>query len=77
MEVSLRTGNRDEVHRFAAALEAFTRPEPLPWSDFHIARCRALADHQGGCSDDSTLRTLGALRDEAARLGLHLALNTL
>ena len=33
-----------EVKRHADALEAFTRPEPLPWADFFIRWGRAVAD---------------------------------
>jgi hypothetical protein len=34
MEAALETGDHAEVERYAAALEDYTRPEPLPWADF-------------------------------------------
>ena len=68
MDACLQAGNRDGVGEYADALEEFTRSEPLPWSDFHIARCRALADGD---------RDLRPLREEAERLGLRLVLPSL
>ena len=70
MDACLLAENRDSVEVYAAAFEEFTGLEPLPWSDFHIARCRALAD--GGRSTD-----LGTLRKEAEGLGLRLVLPSL
>ncbi|MCH7477552.1 MAG: hypothetical protein IIA14_05570 [SAR324 cluster bacterium] len=69
MEVSLNEGNWDEAERYAAALEEYTRPEPLPWTDFFIARGRALAAHGRGRRDEALTAELEALRDEAARVG--------
>jgi tetratricopeptide (TPR) repeat protein len=43
IEVSLRQGDADGARRYAAALEAYTRDEPLPWAEALIARGRALA----------------------------------
>ena len=40
---ALDLGEWDEAERYAEALEDYTRPEPLPWSDFFVARGRALA----------------------------------
>ncbi|MCH9046686.1 MAG: tetratricopeptide repeat protein, partial [SAR324 cluster bacterium] len=48
MQACLNAGEWDEVERYAAALKEYTRPEPLPWSDFYIARGRALAAHGRG-----------------------------
>lgn len=45
------------------------RPEPLPWSDFYIARGRALAAYGEGARDEGTVLTLRSLRDEAERVG--------
>ena len=73
MEVGLNTGDWDSVDRYAAALEDYTRPEPLPWSDFFIARGRALAEFGRGRRDDELVDTLRRLRDEAKRIGLKLA----
>ena len=48
IEVCLDLGEFREATRHAAALEDYTRPEPLPWADFYIARGRALAEFQAG-----------------------------
>jgi tetratricopeptide (TPR) repeat protein len=74
IEVSIEHGNWDEADRYAAALEDYTRPEPLPWTDYFIAWGRALAAHGRGDGDRASLLTL---RDEAARVGLHAALPAL
>ena len=42
MEVSLKMSAWDEAERYAMALKDYTSAEPLPWSDFFIARSRAL-----------------------------------
>jgi class 3 adenylate cyclase len=70
MEVCLRLKEWDEVDRFADALEAFCRPEPLPRADFDVAWGRALARHGRGARDDATVQSLRQLRDEAERVGL-------
>ena len=48
MEVALSARDWDAVERHAAALEGYTRSEPLPWADFFVARGRALAAHGRG-----------------------------
>ena len=73
IEVCLELGEPGEAERHAAALEDYTRPEPLPWADFYIARGRALADLGRGLRDTGLLATLRRLRDEAGRLGLRVA----
>ncbi len=77
MDACLRSGDWDEVERYAAALEEFTRPEPLPSSDFFIARGRALAAFGRGSRDDATMQNLRCLRDEAERVGLKTGLSAL
>ena len=77
MEVSLRLGDWDEMNRYADALEAYCRPEPLPRTDFYIARGRALARYGRGERDYSTKRALLRLRDEAKQVGLMRALPAL
>ncbi len=67
----------EAVDRYASALEKYTRAEPLPRTDFFIARGRALAAHGQGDRDDVTIKKLRDLRDEAARVGLNSALPTL
>lgn len=43
IDVCLDLGDADAARRHADALDAFTRPEPLPWADFFVARGRVLA----------------------------------
>jgi tetratricopeptide (TPR) repeat protein len=74
MEAALAAGDWDEVDRYAASLEAYTRPEPLPWTDFFVARGRALAAFGRGRADATPSAALIRLRDEGQRLGLVTAL---
>lgn len=73
MEVCVNTGDWDAAERYAAALEEYTRPEPLPWSDFFIARGRALAAVGRGQRDDALIAELRALHEEAQRVGFKAA----
>jgi tetratricopeptide (TPR) repeat protein len=74
MQVALELGDYGEVERYAAALEDFTRSEPLPWSDFFVARGRALAAVGEGRHDGALTAELERLRDEGERLGLATSL---
>jgi tetratricopeptide (TPR) repeat protein len=74
METSLRIEAWDEVDRYAQALEDYTRPEPLPRSDFLIARGRALAAHGRGNRDQAIMAELQHLHDEAESIGLKFVL---
>ncbi len=74
VEASLGAGDWDGAERYAAALEDYTRSEPLPWTDFFMARGRALAAFGRGDRDEATTVALERLRDEAERLGLVSAL---
>lgn len=65
------------VERYATALESYTRFEPLPWSDLHVARGRALATYIQGKRDRETVRELHRLRQQAVRIGLRPALETI
>lgn len=58
----------DSMDRHADALHEYTRAEPVPWSRFHIARARALADHLRGRGDPGVLRRL---LERAHSIGLH------
>ena len=42
IDVALDLFDFDAAERYVSALEDFTRAEPLPWSDFFVARGRAL-----------------------------------
>ncbi|MDX1433378.1 MAG: tetratricopeptide repeat protein, partial [Gammaproteobacteria bacterium] len=77
MECGLRAGDWDAVDRFADALERYCRSEPLPRSNFYIARGRALAGYGRGVRDEASMHTLRRLRDEAERVGLMSALPAL
>ena len=74
MNVALELGDLDEVERYAAALEDFTKPEPLSWADFFIARGRALAGYARGQAAPALARELQRVRDEGLRLGFIVAL---
>jgi hypothetical protein len=74
MEASLENADWSTVERAARLLEIFTHAEPLAWSDFFIARARALAAFGRGDRNDVTMRELQRLRDDANRAGLMAAL---
>jgi hypothetical protein len=65
------------VERYAEAMKAFTSIEPLPRTDFFIARGRALAAFGRGGQDGAMIDELRRLRDEADRIGLATALPAL
>ena len=84
MDISLQSGEFSQAEGYAADLEAFTRDEPLPWSDFYMARTRALAalamleNGEGGSGDGNALaETLQGLHEEGQRVGLLNALPAL
>ena len=72
IEVSRLLGEWDEMERHAAALEDFVRPEPLPWTDFMIARARAFAAFGRGRYDPQLEHELQRLQIEGDRLGICL-----
>jgi tetratricopeptide (TPR) repeat protein len=72
IDVSLDAGDWDNAERYAAALEDYTRAEPLPWSDFFIARGRVLATHGRGSREEALYATLRDLFNQAQRLGIRL-----
>jgi tetratricopeptide (TPR) repeat protein len=74
IETSLECKEWSAAERYAEALEAYTREEPLPWADFYVARGRALAACGAGQRDRSVMDQLVRLRAEAARIGLMSAL---
>jgi len=77
IEVCLRSARWDRVEAYAQALESYTRAEPLPWSDFFIARGRALASFGRGDRNDEIVLELQRLGDEAEHVGLKNALPAL
>ena len=70
MEQAILRGDWEEMEGYAAALEDYTRDEPLPYTSFYIARARTLAAHaRDSTSSDCRVR-LEALRDEGRRCKL-------
>jgi hypothetical protein len=77
METCLQMAEWDKVDRYAQALEDYTSAEPLPYTDFFIARGRALTTFGRGDRDDATMQELQRLRDEAEHIGLKVAIPAL
>ena len=77
IEVCLSTQDWDAAERHANALETYTRHEPLPWSDFTIARARALAAHGRAQRSDQLTFELQRLRQEARTMGYKLDLQAI
>ncbi len=74
IQVSLDIGDWESVERYAAAMETYTRPEPLPWCDLFMARGRALAAFGQGRHDGAVLSELRRLREAAERSGILTAI---
>jgi predicted ATPase len=77
IEAALATEDWTAAERYAAALEDYTRAEPLPFSDFVVARGRALAAWGRGERDAASMERLRGLRAHAERAGLRNALAAL
>ncbi len=77
MEGALRRRAFDELEYFADRLDAYTRSEPSPLTDFFISRGRILAAIGKEECDQACLTTLQRLRDQAAHHGLRSALPAL
>ncbi len=71
---SLNFGDWESVERYAVALEDYTRPEPLPWCDFFIARGRALMAFGRVRRNGEVLAELGRLRGHAEGAGIRTAI---
>jgi len=67
---ALAVGDWDEAERYAARLETYTREQPLPWSDFLIARGRALAAWGRRRPNEDVVVELRSLHELAVRQGL-------
>jgi tetratricopeptide (TPR) repeat protein len=70
IEAMLARGAWQQALRHAAALEDYTRPEPLPWSAVFIARARALAAWTTGARDAPARAALETVRDALAQAEL-------
>jgi hypothetical protein len=77
MEIHLHSGTWDRVEYFAQALEDYTRDEPLPWTDFFIARGRALAAYGRGDGGDAATSEIAKLREDGAWRGVKVAVAAL
>ena len=77
MEAMLNLGRWGDADAYAQALEEFTRPERLPWTDFFIGRARALAAFGRGTRDAAILGELRRLREDGERMGLLTSLRAL
>jgi len=77
IETSLACGKWSEAERYAEALEAYTRPEPLPWADLYIGRGRALAAFGRDPHDPAAACDLEDARRRAQELGWLSALPAL
>jgi tetratricopeptide (TPR) repeat protein len=77
IEVSFDISDWNGVERYAAALENFTRHEPLPWGDFYISRARALATWRQGRREPRVMAEIERLCDEAERINFAIALPAL
>ena len=76
IEACLEMGDWDRAERYALELAACTRAEPLPLSDFFVARGQALAAVGRGCAR-ANRAILESLINEAERAGYLLALPAL
>ena len=72
--VMLEQGDWAGAERQCDRLERYCAREPLPWSDFIIARGRAFARLGRGERDVALRATLERLRDTASRVELNVAL---
>ena len=77
IETSLLQDEWEQAMRYASLFEDYTQAEPLPWSDFVIARGRALAVFGSGKRDASTKQEIQRLRDVAGYVGFKTALPSL
>jgi tetratricopeptide (TPR) repeat protein len=77
IETALAGSAWADALRYAAALEDYTRGEPLPWAEFYVARGRALATWGQGAREVATVGSLRRLREQAQAARLTCALPAL
>ncbi|HEX4884458.1 MAG TPA: adenylate/guanylate cyclase domain-containing protein [Casimicrobiaceae bacterium] len=73
IDAALALGDADAALHHCDALAAYAAAEPLPWSDFHVARGRALVAWRQR-PDDAARARLESLRTQGAELGLSFVL---
>jgi tetratricopeptide (TPR) repeat protein len=69
IDAALGAGDPRQAMRYVGLLHAYSRNDTQPWSDFIIARGRALAAIGAGRGDAATGRELRQLMADAKRLG--------
>jgi hypothetical protein len=77
IDASLDSQDWDGAERYSAALEDYTRSEPLPWADFFVRYGRIVAVNGPCRAGQETTCALGDLLAEAERLGIGPALGVL
>jgi hypothetical protein len=70
IDACLQAGDWDGLEWFARHLQDYTRAEPLPFSEFVIARGRALADFGRGERGGDLAARLRQLQQQARSVGL-------
>jgi hypothetical protein len=70
IDLALEEEDWARAERHAAALESYMRAEPTPYTDFHVARARALAAYGCRQCEEMTRAELRRLRAVAAEAGL-------
>ncbi len=73
MELMLQLGDQNRLERYAKALEHYTRSEPLPRTDFFVARARALSAFSAGDRGLDLMAKIKRLRDQAQQCELNAA----
>jgi tetratricopeptide (TPR) repeat protein len=77
IEAMLARAEWQEALRYAAALEAYTRPEPLPWSSLFIDRARALAAMAADPGNAAIRSSLEAVRQAFETSGMRAYLTAI
>jgi len=77
MEAAMNAGDFASVDRYADALQKYTQREPLPWTDFFIARGRVLVRYLRGDDGQKAKHDLQRLIRQAKGLRFELALREL
>jgi predicted ATPase len=72
IDVSLNRNDPEGAAQYAQALDRFTQAEPLPWSDFYIARGRLLAEVQQQGVAAGHLQQARQLLETARSMGLYV-----
>jgi tetratricopeptide (TPR) repeat protein len=77
IDATLAAAQWDAASRYCAKLEAYAATEPLPWTEFTIARGEALVSHGRGDRSAELADLLGRLRAQAAQAEINNALPAL